>query len=472
MNDTRVAKASPAKSAIWTGIAIYLNSGLLLLATPVFTRLMTPSEYGEVALYNSLVIVFGALATLSLSTSILNNAILEWESDLDRFIAAMIGLTTVSTLVSGLLLYVVTKLAGNVTGVRQHLFGFMFVNFVLNSAYLVWRTRERAFFRYRAVAAVSIITSLVGIGGALYLMSMERFSGYLVELRVIVAALPLALAGAFLYVRMLCRGRAFYDAGYWRYTLLLAIPLLPHYLAQAGLLQIDKWLIERSLGVHEVGVYGLAAAIASGLTLFWTAISASWVPWMLRRLHHGIADSVSDRSVQLLVVVGALCVLGGVVAPEAVMLLAPASYKEAQNVVPVLLLASYFQFCQSLFLTVQFYRKRVMLITICSVLAAAVNVVLNILLIENHGIVAAAAVMVISQLIQLAIHYGYVRGSDEVEIVGPGSLFLISMATVLMSITAMMLADHLSLRMMIAVASLLLIGRHAFGMLNAKGGVT
>jgi O-antigen/teichoic acid export membrane protein len=59
--------SSPARASLWFGVSLYVNGALLFLATPIFTRLLSTSEYGEVVLYASWAAVLGIFATLSLS---------------------------------------------------------------------------------------------------------------------------------------------------------------------------------------------------------------------------------------------------------------------------------------------------------------------------------------------------------------------------------------------------------------------
>ena len=43
----------PAKAAIWFLICSFLQKGISVITTPIFTRLLTTAEYGQYNVFNS-----------------------------------------------------------------------------------------------------------------------------------------------------------------------------------------------------------------------------------------------------------------------------------------------------------------------------------------------------------------------------------------------------------------------------------
>lgn len=448
-------EGSPARASLWFGAALYFNSGLLFLSTPVFTRLLSTSEFGQVVLYNSWSTVIGIFATLSLSAGVYYNAMLEFADDLDAYTSSMIGLTTVSVLVCFLMVVAVYGLSGDFTGLGLPLIGFMFVALLFNAVLMFWRARERFHYRYRLVVGISIPSSLIGILAAIALVAW--IPAHRVESRIVAAVLPALAVGMVFYVLLVRKGGKFYSRKYWGYALAMNVPLLPHYLSQAFLLQFDRFAIERASGKADVGIYGLAYAVAMGITLFWTAINASWLPWMLRKLREGKIEEIAVRAKDLTGVVALVCILFSLVAPEIVHLLAPQSYGAAATVVPALLFASFLQFAQSIFLNVQFFRKRSTAIMACSILAALMNVSLNLWLIGIFGFSAAAYVIAASQLFQLAFHYVVVRRLDRIRVMAGRYLLGVTAGAALVTIISMEIQQQRELRWILFTLSAILL---------------
>lgn len=366
---------------------------------------MGPAEYGEVTLFNSWAIVIGVFATLSIYAGVFNTAMLEFEGKVQQFMSSMLGLTTVCTLVTFSALVLAISIFGNFTGIRPTLMVFMAVNFIFNTTYLYWQSAERFAFKYKAVAAISIPSSIFGVLGAIALMRLPELAAYKVEVRAIVPALPIFLVGAYLYFATIKNGKAAVSKANWGYALALSLPLIPHYLSQAFLQQFDKFVIEAVVGRSDVGLYGLALALASGLTLFWTAINTTWNPWALRHIQAGNLIAIRQSTVILLRIVALLACVGSCVAPEVISILAPKEYFAASKFVPFLLASSYFQFSQSMLLLLQFQKKNISEIAIGSVLASVLSVALNVLLLPKFGAVVSSIIVAGVQCFLLIYHH-------------------------------------------------------------------
>lgn len=407
-------KTSPRTASLWFAGALYFNSALLLLATPVFTRLLTPAEYGTVVLYTSLSTILGIFATLSLSSGVYNIAQIEMESELAEYTSSMLALSTSATLLTLGVFLVAGQFYPYLQGLQPHLLALMFATFIFNAAFLFWQSQQRFNYRYKAVVAVGVVGSLIGVGMAIYFT--RALANYRVESRIFFAALPNLLVGIWLYVSLIRRGAVLYSARYWKFALTMSLPLLPHYLAQSFVLQFDRFAIESALGKASVGIYGLAVSLASALVLLTTAINTTWVPWMLRKLRDGLAQDIVARATDLMVLTTAIAATLSLLSPEIVHLLAPPSYGLAAAVIPLLLVAGHVQFIQSIMLNLEFRHKRVYFITSASILAAGVNVGLNLALVPRLGVQAAAVALLCTQTAQCLLYYLATRWRKDVRV--------------------------------------------------------
>ena len=66
------------KATFYLGIASFSISGLKYLTTPIFTRLLTTSEYGEINIYNSWLTIISVIMSVTLTNpGILNVGLYE-----------------------------------------------------------------------------------------------------------------------------------------------------------------------------------------------------------------------------------------------------------------------------------------------------------------------------------------------------------------------------------------------------------
>ena len=72
--------------------------GIAFLTTPLFTHLMSTSEYGLYGVYLSYEGILSIVIVMGLSNSV-RNATIDFKKDLDAYVSSMLGLVTVSFLV-------------------------------------------------------------------------------------------------------------------------------------------------------------------------------------------------------------------------------------------------------------------------------------------------------------------------------------------------------------------------------------
>ena len=93
------------------------------------------------------------------------------------------------------------------------------------------------------------------------------------------------------------------------------------------------------------------------------------------------------------------------ISPELVRLLGPEEYREGTVLIPIIIVSYIFQFMYTLLVNVQFYEKKNYYVPIGTTIAAALNIVLNIIFIPRYGYQAAAVTTLISYIVLFILHY-------------------------------------------------------------------
>lgn len=91
--------------------------------------------------------------------------------------------------------------------------------------------------------------------------------------------------------------------------------------------------------------------------------------------------------------------------PEIIKIMSDKAYWGGLSVVPFIFMAYYFNLMYSFEVNVEFYEKKTHMISIGTILAAALNVVLNIIFIPKYGYVAAAITTVVSNFALFIFHF-------------------------------------------------------------------
>lgn len=92
------------------------------------------------------------------------------------------------------------------------------------------------------------------------------------------------------------------------------------------------------------------------------------------------------------------------VGPEVVKLLASSAYWDGIKIIPPIVLSNFVIFAYTLYVNTEHYYKKTKGITVNTVVAAIVNIVLNFLFIPKFGYVAAAYTTLASYLVSFALH--------------------------------------------------------------------
>lgn len=394
--------SAPVKASLWFTVCSFVQRGISFVTVPIFTRLMTAEEYGMYSLYLSWDSVLIVFATLNLSYQVFNNGLVRFERDRDGYTTSMLGLSNVCTTVLLALYLVCRDWVNAATGLTTPLFLLMFAQYYFNQALALWTVKERFFYRYRALTAVTLASaaasSAVGIA-AVCLADDKVFA------RIASLAIVNIIVGAGVYVVLLRRSCRLVRLKYWRYVLKINLPLIPHYLSMTVLSSSDRILINRICGSAYTAYYSVSYNVASVLNLLTSSINSSFIPWFYQKMAKGSYAEISRVSTTLLVVVGTCSLLPALFGPEIVLVLGSEAYMEGVWVMPAVSIGVYFTFLYSLFSNFELYYEESRLIMVASLSAAVINIVLNIVLLPVFGFVAAGYTTLVCYIALSAFHY-------------------------------------------------------------------
>ena len=97
-----------ARASFWFLICSFLQRGISVITTPIFTRILSTSEYGQFSVFNSWMLLVGPIISLNLSSGVYSQGVVKFEDDRAKFSSALQGLSV--TLIFGwFLIYIFNK---------------------------------------------------------------------------------------------------------------------------------------------------------------------------------------------------------------------------------------------------------------------------------------------------------------------------------------------------------------------------
>lgn len=392
------------KAAIWYTICNVLQKGISLIAVPIYTRLLTPEQYGSYSVFLSWVEIFEIIATFRLSWGGYIVGLTKYSLDRDRYSSSVQSLSiTITTFF--LFVYCATSdIVNAITGMTFSLTIMCFLLLYAMSGISFWMARQRVEYRYKAVITVSLISSaLVPVLGVLGTFLIDQKEVAIIGARVLVQGSS-ALILTFMTI---IKGKCFFNREYWIRSLKFNVPLLPYYLSTVLLHSSDRILIQNLVGKAQAGIYGVAYSASMVMSLFNSAINSSLQPWLFQKMKDRQYKEISGLINSMLIVVGMLNLILIAIAPEAIYIMAPKEYREALWVVPPLAGSVFVMFFYQNFINVEFFFEDSKSIAVASIGSAILNVFLNILLIPVLGYLVAGYTTLISYMVFCVLHYKF-----------------------------------------------------------------
>jgi O-antigen/teichoic acid export membrane protein len=148
-------------------------------------------------------------------------------------------------------------------------------------------------------------------------------------------------------------------------------------------------------------------------------MNKAWAPWLLDSLHHEKYGEIRKASKAYIIVFIVLVVGMLLLVPEIIMILGGKKYAGAIYCLPPLMTSCAVQFIYTMYVNIEFYKKKTVGVSLATMAATAINILLNFIFIPMdpaHGYVIAAYTTLTGYVILLILHYIMVRrlGLDHV----------------------------------------------------------
>ena len=396
----------PIKATVWFVMCTFLQKGVSTITTPIFTRLLTPAEYGQVTVFNSWYGVVSVFVTLNLSSGIYMQGLVKHDKERDTYSSALQGLTLASVCV-WVLVYALARDFWNklfsMTTIQTIL---MLVMCWTSAAFGFWAAEQRVVYKYKKLA---FVTLAVTVSGPIMSILLMYFSADKVTAKIAGPVLVEIVGYGGCFIAQFKRGKKLYVCKFWKHAVILAIPLIPHYLSQTVLSSADRIMIEKYVGKAQAGVYGLAYSVSQVMTVFQGALMQAISPWIYTKIKERHLREIADISYPSLVGVAFINILLIACAPEVVALFAPKSYYSAIWIIPPVAMSTFFGFAYDLFAKFQFYFEKTGWIMVASAAAAVLNVILNAVFIQLYGYYAAGYTTLICYVVYTCGHYFFMK---------------------------------------------------------------
>lgn len=396
----------PARASVWFLICSFLQKGISVITTPIFTRLLTTAEYGEFSVFNSWLGIVTIIVSLELYAGVYTQGLVKFEDDRAKFASSLQGLSCTLAVIWTAIYLLFHNFWNSIFSLTTVQMLAMLIMIWSTAVFNFWAAEKRVTYSYQSLVLITLIISLAKplIGIVFVLLAEDK-----VTARILGLALVELVGYSWMLFGQMRRGKVFCDKKYWKYALVFNLPLVPHYLSQIVLSSSDRLMIDAMIGASAAGIYTLAYSLSQIMTLFNTALIQTIEPWLYQKIKADKLNDISKVAYPAMIGIAAINLLLIIFAPEAVAIFAPVEYHDAIWVIPPVAMSVFFMFCYCFFANFEFYFEKTKFIMVASIGGAILNLVLNWIFIKTFGYYAAGYTTLVCYILYAIGHYAFMR---------------------------------------------------------------
>ena len=369
----------PARASAWYVISGIVARGIGFFGTPIFTRLLSPEEYGLFPLYTTWFSVISVFATLELTGGVIHRGLQKFKQNRDKLISSAFWLIALSFSVFCILYFTFSDKINGITGLSTSVTVFLLIQIILNSLVNLYTSKERFDYNYKTVALINLSVAVLNPIISVLLIELANIRA---EARIIGGIISLTLVAIPILFRLFKRGS------------IIPSPTLMKFILRTGEIAVG-----RIFGQAALGKYSVAMSVGMSLTMITNGISSALGPWILRKL--GAKQNIEMAELIFTITKGLalLCLFLLSVAPELFAIATPESYRDALNAAYPLVLTVIPMFLSGTVMTAELYYEKSGYSSVSGIIAAIISISLSFLLLPYLSYAFAGVFALVSYLI-------------------------------------------------------------------------
>lgn len=400
---------SNSKNAVKAGAGYTIGNiflkALNFLTLPIFSVILSESDYGIYSTFAAYESIFFILIGLAIHSSYKNAKYRYDEETYHQYVST----TMIFLILSG----IVWLAAGNVFYPflgslldLDRLSVNLLIVFSFSTAVLTCFNADVALeYKYQAYLKISVLNAVSNILLSVLLI-LTFFSGQRYTGRIVGTTIPVFLVAIYIIIRFIRRAKPIRGRNsHLKWGLKYSLPIVPHGLSQVVLSQFDRIMIKRMIGNAEAGIYSFAYNIYMIVNVISNSLDNVWCPWFYEQMNAGNKKKIKEISslyMSLMLIFSVAVIL---VCPEMILILGAGKYGTSAYCAVPIIASGYFAFLYTLPAAVEYFHEKTSFIAMGTAGAALMNIVLNAIFIPRFGYVAAAYTTLATYLLYFAVHY-------------------------------------------------------------------
>lgn len=391
------------KAGLGYTIGNYLLKGLSFFTLPLFTRLLSTSDYGFYNTFYAHEAILAILIGLALHSS-LKNAKYKFQTEFNDYCASIVFLVLLSggvwIILGNAFYYILVPLFQ----LPRLFFNLLIIYSVCSALLMIYNSYISLSYQYKTYLYISafnlVFNTILSVVLISSIFSSNRGYG-----RVIGASIPIFLIGLYVIIFFSKISNLKFKQDYWSFGIKYSLPIIPHGISQMILLQFDRIMINSMIGASSAGIYGFSYSIYSIVSITGTSIDHAFAPWFYEKMANKEYLDIKEHSKNIAFGMLLLSTIAILLTPEAIKILGSENYWDGVYTAIPLVVAGYFSFMYLIPSGVEYYYAKTKYIALGTTVAAIMNIVLNYFFIKQFGYIAAAYTTLFTYMFYFCFHY-------------------------------------------------------------------
>ncbi len=395
------------KAVIWFTLATIIQNGISFLVTPIYTRILSDSEYGIYSVFQSWQQIISIISIVALDRCI-PVGFMKFSNEKEGFLSSIQTLMTLLVFVWTALVCIFPNFFENLIKLPVYMVITMLLVSLMNNTLANWSWYQRYNYNYKKLASVTVVSTLLMQIISVISVIILPFEN---KGNVMVMSMSLAriLMYGIVYYSVFVNGKSIFNKQHWCFSLKFSLAVVPHALAQIILNSSDRIMIDNFCGREETAFYSVTYSSAMVLNTIMTSISSAVQPWYYEKIKVKDFESIKKLTNNLLILSAFFSVGVSLFAPEILGIMAPSSYHDAIWVFPSIAASVYFNSMYLYFANFESYYEKPFYFSIATTTGAVVNIILNFFMIPKFGFVAAGYTTLLCYILFAIMHYIFMR---------------------------------------------------------------
>lgn len=383
-------------------IASVATSALAFISIPIYTRLLSPEDYGIVSIFTGIVGLLGSILSFSADRSV-SRYFFDQKNEIDfkRFVGTSSLLAMAFFIINSLLLVLFADEFGNLVGLNKMVVYLIIPMSIVNIIGLTFEQIYGPLKRSKEIALSSVVRVFLGFAisvALIFIFKSDKFYGQ------ILGQIAAGICIVFFWIKLIKPYFKWsFDTSYIKYIFMYSVPLIPYALSGVLIEQFGKVAIGGSQGMSEAGFYNLALAVSSIVSIVITVTHQAWNPYYFEYMNSKNYAQLDNDFVKIFKIT--ILVAFGVAAfgKEIGLILAKKEFSGSLYLIPVFTIGYVFYQLSYAYLRNFGYSRSTQYMTITVLVSGISNVMLNIFLIKSFVELGAAISFVLSYVIMAIV---------------------------------------------------------------------